>query len=295
MKIAGCDNAKKLNSIAVITTTEQEYETVKRVFGLEDNEDHHDHHDAALSSESHTARVLSSENHTVRVLSSESHTARALGSESHIVIALCNEGDGRASSLIEGFLQQYPGIRSVIFCGTAEGIACEIGDVVISKGVLKYDHASEKEKLVKIHCSDELASAVIQTFQDEYSGNYAWRAGLSGFPKLHYADIATSDLIANTHDAATKWHGNYNIKAIEPAESGIIEATEEGEVPFLVIRGISGIAGRDKTGKGNAVKDNTSSQINNGHGWDLSEKEKDHAMMNAATYVRRVVACARGM
>lgn len=245
MKGTHCCEDIKLNQVAVITSTSEEYETVKRVFDQEEGK----------------------------------------GSP---VIALCGEENGSAASLYADLLQQYPDLKSVILCGTAEGIACEVGDVVISKGVLGYDHAREKEKLVKIHCSDELANAVIRTFQDEYSGSSKWRTGLSGYPKLHYADIATSDLIANTKGGATPWMGRYNIKAIETESSGIIDTMEESEVPFLVICGISGIA--DEDGIRGQIRQTLKRAWNKS-----SETEKNHAMLNAAVYARSVVACAGGM
>lgn len=245
MKSVDCGKDVKLNSIAIVTSTPEEYETMKRV--LNQN-----------------------------------------GTGERTVIVLCTEGKCSTTSVYNDILLKYPGIRSVISCGTAEGVACEIGDVVISKGLLQYDREHEKERLVKIRCSDELANAVIQTIQDEYTGNSEWRTELKGYPKLHYADVVTAELIANSKGGSSPWMGRYNVKAIEPEASGIFGATEENEVPFLVICGISGIAG------GDGIK----GQIMQGLEWGrnkISEIEKNHAMLNAAMYVKRVVACAGGM
>jgi adenosylhomocysteine nucleosidase len=181
-------------------------------------------------------------------------------------VVLVGAGMGKVNAaIVATLLADRFGCRAVVLSGVAGGLdpALHIGDVVIAERVIQHDVGRiEDEQLLRyqaghvsfINPTDELGYradpdtlARIRAHLDGITlpSLPASAGGVDRPPRLVYGTVLTGDQYLHCESTRDRLHADTGAQAIEMEGGAVAQVCEVFGVPWVVIRALSDLAGRD--------------------------------------------------
>jgi adenosylhomocysteine nucleosidase len=181
-------------------------------------------------------------------------------------VVLAGAGMGKVNAaLVATLLADRFGCRTVVFSGVAGGLdpTLHIGDVVIADRILQHDAGViEDERLQTyqaghvpfINPTEQLGYPIdadlLARVKDRLDGFMLpalseTAGGREQPPKIAFGRILTGDQYLHCEATRNRLHGDLGGLAIEMEGGAVAQVSEAFNIPWIVIRALSDLAGRD--------------------------------------------------
>lgn len=181
-------------------------------------------------------------------------------------VVVVGSGMGKVNgAVIATVLADRFGCTTLLFSGVAGGLDPDlnIGDVVIADRVVQHDaglvddaqtHVYQAGHVPFINPTDrlgyrvhpELLKRVAARLDGYRMAPLSAAAGGNGrTPRIAYGTVLTGDQYVHSESVRHRLHREFNGRAVEMEGGAIAQVAESFGIPWLVIRGLSDLAGRD--------------------------------------------------
>lgn len=181
-------------------------------------------------------------------------------------VVLAAAGMGKVNAALAAtLLADRFGCRAIVFSGVAGGLdpALGIGDVVVADRIIQHDAGVIEDERLRtyqaghvpfINPTDRLGYAVapdlLVRVGDRLDGIAlpALSAGAGGpgrAPRVTYGTVLSGDQFLHCEDTRGRLHREFGGLAIEMEGGALAQVCESFAIPWLVIRALSDLAGRD--------------------------------------------------
>ncbi len=182
------------------------------------------------------------------------HTRFAEGTLDGHPVVLVGAGMGKVNAaVVTTLLIERFGARAVVFSGVAGGLRPDlaVGDVVIADRVIQCDAGRIEDGRLRVYQpghveffnpTDRLGYDVDPALLARVREALA---GLESGARVVYDTVLTGDQYLHCEDTRTRLHAEFAGAAIEMEGGALAQVCESFGVPWLVVRALSDLAGRD--------------------------------------------------
>ncbi len=181
-----------------------------------------------------------------------------------VVLVEAGMGKVNAAVVTTLLIHQFAS-RAVVLSGVAGGLdpALHIGDVVIAEHVLQHDAGTVENEILQVYQAGHV-SFINPTDALGYRADQQMLGRIRGAlndvtlpslprsagggdrpPRLTYGTLLTGDQYLHCEATRQRLHRLYGSQAIEMEGGAVAQVCESFSVPWLVIRALSDLAGRD--------------------------------------------------
>jgi adenosylhomocysteine nucleosidase len=175
-----------------------------------------------------------------------------------VVIVECGIGKVNAAFVSTLLCQEF-GCRALIFSGIAGGLdpKLQIGDIVIADNLVQHDYGALIAQKIKTYQPGQPPlPGVDDTYGYKLNNDLLGKikAELANIalpdlhghkPQLHFGTVLTGDTFLNCEMTRQELQQRFSALAIEMEGGAIAQIAEQYEIPCLVVRALSDLAGSD--------------------------------------------------